>query len=992
MNQISNSILNQTTNCMKLRTMLKVLAVVAGMLPVMLYGQRTLTGTVTDASNGEPLIGANILAVGTSTGTITDIDGSFTLEVPEGVTTLQVSYTGYRTLEVPIGASNTIDIQLEPGSVLNEIVVIGYGTVKREDATGSVQTVDSEVFNRGAITGAQELLSGKVAGVQIVTSGDPGGGAAIRIRGGSSLSASNDPLIVVDGVPVDNGGISGERNILNFINPNDIESFTVLKDASATAIYGSRASNGVILITTKKGHLGKTIGVNYSGNYSISSPIKTVDVLNAAEYRALIEERYPEGHPARALLGNADTDWQDVIYEDASGHDHSLSISGGIGQVPYRVSLGYTDKNGILKTDNFKRTTAALNLSPGFLDNRLQINFNVKGMNTDNVFANRGAIGAALFFDPTHPVYDEGNPYGGYFTWTQQNGDPNPLAPANPLALIEMRDDQSNVKRLLLNGSIDYRLESLPELRFNLNMGYDYSKGEGTVNVPGNASFAYDAQTGGGVKNEYSQEKKNELLEFYMNYVKEFDDLKLDAMAGYSWQRFFFSDNFINSDIAGIDVTEGDSKGELFLLSLYGRMNLTYADRYLLTLTLRRDGTSRFSPDSRWGLFPAAALGVKLIDNNGVGSISNLKLRLGYGVTGQQDVGGYYLYLPRYLASFDNARYQFGNEFITTLRPEGYDYNIKWEETTTYNAALDFGFMDDRLTGSLEYYLRKTKDLINFIPVPAGTNLTNFINTNVGDLENRGVELSLNANILKAADLVWDFGFNATYNKNKITRLTASDDPNYQGVLVGGISGAVGNTIQIHSVGYPANSFYVYEQVYDANGVPIEGLYVDRNGDGQVNNEDLYRLEKPAPDVFLGFNSYLRYGNFDLTFAGRANINNYVYNNVQSNGASYNNLYHPTGYLGNVNKVATELDFVNPQYFSDHFVQNGSFLRLDHITLGYDFSSMVEKVSLLKFYITMQNPVLITNYDGIDPEVFGGIDNNVYPRSRTFLFGVNAGF
>lgn len=977
---------------MKLRSLLRVLAVVAGLLPAMLYGQRTISGTVTDASNGEPLIGANILAVGTSTGTITDIDGSFSLEVPEGVTALQVSYTGYRTMEVPLGASNTLDIQLEAGSVLNEIVVIGYGTVKREDATGSVQTVDAEVFNKGAITGAQELLSGKVAGVQIVTSGDPGGGAAIRIRGGSSLSASNDPLIVVDGVPVDNGGISGERNILNFINPNDIESFTVLKDASATAIYGSRASNGVILITTKKGHLGKTISVNYSGNYSISSPIQKVDVLNAAEYRALIEERYPEGHPARDLLGNADTDWQDVIYEDATAHDHNLSFSGGIGSIPYRVSLGYTDKNGILKTDNFKRTTASLNLSSGFLDNRLQINFNVKGMNTDNTFANRGAIGAALFFDPTHPVYDDNSPYGGYFTWTQQNGDPNPLAAANPLALIEMRDDQSTVKRILLNGSVDYRFGFLPELRANLNLGYDYSKGEGTVNVPGNASFAYDAQTGGGVMNSYQQEKKNELLEFYLNYVKEFDDLKLDAMAGYSWQRFYFADEFVNSDLAGIDVTAGDSKGELFLLSLYGRMNLTYADRYLLTLTLRRDGTSRFSPDSRWGLFPAAALGVKLIDNNGVGSISNLKLRVGYGVTGQQDVGGYYLYLPRYLASFDNARYQFGNSFITTLRPEGYDYNIKWEETTTYNAALDFGFMDDRITGSLEYYLRKTKDLINFIPVPAGTNLTNFINTNVGDLENRGVELSLNANLIKGADLEWDFGFNATYNKNKITKLTASDDPNYQGVLVGGISGAVGNTIQIHSVGYPANSFYVYEQVYDANGVPIEGLYVDRNGDGQVNNQDLYRLEKPAPDVFLGFNSYLRYGNFDLTFAGRANINNYVYNNVQSNGASYNNLYHPTGYLGNVNKVATQLDFVNPQYFSDHFVQNASFLRLDHITLGYDFSQMVEKVSLLKLFITMQNPVLITQYDGIDPEVFGGIDNNVYPRSRTFLIGVNAGF
>lgn len=977
---------------MKLRPLFKVLAVVAGMLPVMLHGQRTLTGTVTDASYGEPLIGANILAVGTSIGTITEMDGRFTLEVPEGVTTLRVSYTGYRTLEVPIGSSNTLDIQLEPGTVLNEIVVIGYGTVKREDATGSVQSVSSKDFNKGAITGAQELLSGKVAGVQIVTSGDPGGGAAIRIRGGSSLSASNDPLIVVDGVPVDNGGISGERNILNFINPNDIESFTVLKDASATAIYGSRASNGVILITTKKGHLGKAISINYSGNYSTSSPIQTVDVLNAAEYRALIEERFPEGRPARGLLGNANTDWQDVIYEDASGQDHNLSLSGGIGQVPYRVSLGFTNKNGILKTDNFKRTTASLNLSPGFLDNRLQINFNVKGMNTENVFANRGAIGAALFFDPTHPVYDDNSPYGGYYTWTQQNGDPNPLAAANPLALIEMRDDQSTVKRLLLNGSIDYRFGFLPELRANLNLGYDYSKGEGTVNVPANASFAYDAQTGGGVKNSYSQEKKNELLEFYLNYVKEFDDLKLDAMAGYSWQRFYFADEFVNSDIAGIDVTEGDSKGELFLLSLYGRMNLTYADRYLLTLTLRRDGTSRFSPDSRWGLFPAAAVGVKLIDNNGVGSISNLKLRIGYGVTGQQDVGGYYLYLPRYLASFDNARYQFGNEFITTLRPEGYDYNIKWEETTTYNAAIDFGFNDDRITGSLEYYLRKTKDLINFIPVPAGTNLTNFINTNVGDLENRGVELSLNANILKAPELAWDFGFNATYNKNEITRLTASDDKNYQGVLVGGISGAVGNTIQIHSVGYPANSFYVFEQVYDANGVPVEGLYVDRNGDGQVNNEDLYRLEKPAPDIFLGFNTFFQYGNFDLTLAGRANINNYVYNNVQSNGASYNNLYHPTGYLGNVNKVATELDFVNPQYFSDHFVQNGSFLRLDHITLGYDFSSLVAKVSLLKFYVTLQNPVLITKYDGIDPEVFGGIDNNVYPRSRTILFGVNAGF
>lgn len=977
---------------MKLKNLLKTWALLGCLLPLALHGQRTISGKVTDAQSGEPLIGANVLVVGTNTGTVTDVDGSYTLEVPSGASEIQFSYTGYRTVVVPIGTSATLDVQMEAGSVLSEIVVIGYGTVKREDATGSVQSVSSEQFNKGAITGAQELLAGKVAGVQIVTSGDPGGGAAIRIRGGSSLSASNDPLIVIDGVPIDNGGISGERNILNVINPNDIESFTVLKDASATAIYGSRASNGVILITTKKGSLVRKLSVNYNGNFSISSPIKTVDVLNADEYKALLQERFPAGHPSFNLVGEANTDWQDVIYDSATGFDHNLSFSGGVGVLPYRISLGYTNKDGILRTDNFNRRTASLNLSPGLLDNRLQINFNVKGMVTENRFANRGAIGAALFFDPTQPVYDEGNAYGGYFTWLQQNGDPNPLAPANPLALLELRNDRSTVKRLLLNGSIDYRFGFLPELRANLNLGYDYSKGEGKVDVPEYASFAYDPQTGGGVKNTYNQEKKNELLEFYLNYVKTFNRLRLDAMAGYSWQRFFFADEFINSDIKGIDVTSGDSKGELFLLSLFGRLNLTYAERYLLTLTLRRDGTSRFSPDSRWGLFPAAAFAVKLIDNQGRGTLSNLKVRLGVGVTGQQDVGGYYLYLPRYLASFDNARYQFGNEFITTLRPEGYDYNIKWEETTTYNAALDYGLFDQRLYGSLEFYIRKTKDLINFVPVPAGTNLTNFITTNVGDLENRGVELTVNALAVKSADLDWEIGLNATYNKNEITRLTANEDPNYQGVLVGGISGAVGNTIQIHSVGYPANSFYVYEQVYDENGVPIEGLYVDRNGDGVVNNGDLYRYKKPAPDVFMGFNSMLRWKQFELTFAGRANFGNYVYNNVESNGASYNNLYHPTGYLGNVNRVATKLDFVNPQYFSDHFVQNGSFLRLDHITLGYDLGAVVPKANVLKVYITLQNPLLITNYEGIDPEVFGGIDNNVYPRSRTFLFGVNAGF
>jgi len=973
-----------------IKTFILLAAIVLG--PAILLGQRTLSGTITDAESGEPLIGANILIGGTSSGTITDFDGKYSLEVPTDATQLVVSYTGYSALTVEITSSDVLDVQLSAGELLEEVVVIGYGTVKREDATGSVQTVSTKSFNKGAITGPQELLSGKIAGVQITNSADAGGGAVIRIRGGSSLSASNDPLIVIDGVPIDNGGVSGSRNPLNVINPNDIETFTVLKDASATAIYGSRASNGVILITTKKGSLGKKVRVNYNGNVGFSDPIANVDVLNGDEFRSLINERFPDDHPSKNLIGSANTDWQSEIYQTGVAQDHNLSLSGGVGVIPYRLSLGYTDKKGILKTDRFERTTAALNLSPGFLDNRLQINVNLKGMFTNNTFANQGAIGSAVAFDPTQPVLDPSSPYGGFYTWTQDNGQPNTLSPHNPLALLEMSKNRSDVQRWITNASFDYRFSFLPELRANLNLGYDYSKGEGTIDVPGNASFAFDAATGGGTKNTYDQTKRNELLEFYLNYVNVFGSAKIDVMGGYSWQRFFFEDSFFNSDIAGIDVTQGENKGELYLLSLFGRLNVTLFDQVLLTATLRRDGTSRFSPDTRWGLFPAAAVAWKVIDGNGSGTLSNLKLRVGYGVTGQQDVGGFYQYLPRYLNGFDNARYQFGNGFVTTIRPEGYDANIKWEETTTYNVGLDYGFLDDRITGSIEYYIRETKDLINFIPVPAGTNLTNFINTNVGDLENRGVEFSINAIPVRKQDFSWDIGFNVTANENKITRLTATDDPSYLGVLTGGISGGVGNTIQIHSVGFPANSFLVYEQVYAENGQPIEGLYVDRDGDGQITADDQYRFKKPAPDVFFGLTTNVTYKNFDLSLAGRASIGNYVYNNVQSNNAFYDRLFHPTLYLLNVQSDINEIGFDTPEYFSDHFIQDGSFLRLDHITLSYTFNEVFKKSGNLRVYGTLQNPLLISNYTGLDPEVFGGIDSNIYPRSRTILFGVNANF
>lgn len=955
--------------------------------------QQTITGTVTDAQTGETLIGVNILIVGTSTGTITDFDGNYSLTLPEGATEIQFSYTGYQSRIIAVDGQTKIDVEMVSGEVLEEVVVIGYGTVKRDDATGSVQTVSTKNFQKGAITSAQELISGKIAGVQITPGAAPGDGAAIRIRGGSSLSASNDPLIVVDGVPLDNGGVSGSRNALNLINPNDIETFTVLKDASATAIYGSRASNGVILITTKKGRLGKELSVNYNGNVAFSNAISTIETLNASEFRDLIGKQFAVDHPAQGLLGSANTDWQEQIYQTGVTQDHSLSLSGGAFDVlPYRLSLGYTDRSGILKTDEFNRTTLALNLSPSFINNTLQFNINAKTMWIDNVFANRGAIGSAAFFDPTQPVYDDSSPYGGFFTWTDVNGNPNLLAPANPLALLQLQDSRSSVNRYIINGSVDYRFGFLPELRANLNLGYDYSKGEGTVDVPANASFAYDPATGGGVKNVYSQERSNELLEFYMNYVKDLGGTRLDVMGGYSWQRFYVADEFVNSNLNGTEVQDGEGEGELYLLSLFGRLNYSIADRYLFTFTLRRDGTSRFSPDTRWGLFPAAALAVKIFDNADVGPLNNLKLRLGYGVTGQQDVGGYYAYLPRYLFSFDDARYQFGNQFFTTLRPEGYDANIKWEETTTYNIGLDFGLLEDRVVGTVEYYYRQTEDLLNFISVPAGTNLTNAITTNVGDLENRGVEFSITAIPVQKDDINWEFNVNATFNQNEITRLTAIDDPNYLGVEVGGIGGGVGNTIQLHQVGHPANSFFVYEQVYDDNGVPIEGLYVDRNGDGQVTPDDRYIAENPAPDVYFGFTSNFTYKDFDFSFAGRANVGNYMYNNTLSNGGDFNRLYQSTNYLINIHSRYPELDMNVPQYFSDHFLEDASFLKVDHITVGYNLSDVIKNLSRLRVYATVQNPIIVTQYEGVDPEVFGGIDNTIYPRSRTFLIGLNANF
>lgn len=954
------------------------------------FAQRRISGTVTDAENGEPLIGASVRALGTTAGAITDVEGKYSFEIPESATQLEITYTGYTAVTVDIGSAGVRDIALQPGVTLEETVVIGYGTVKKEDATGAILAVNSEDFNKGAINSPQELIVGKIAGVAVTPNSDPGGGATIRIRGGSSLSASNDPLVVIDGVPVDNSSVAGERSALNAINPNDIETFTVLKDASATAIYGSRASNGVILITTKKGSLKRKIGIDYNANFSFSSAANRIEVLDANDFRALINQRFKDNANVIGLMGSANTNWQDEIYQSAFGMDHNLAVAGGVGVIPYRVSLGYTDRDGILKTDNFNRLTGALNLSPGFLNNYLQINLNLKASKSKNVFANRGAVGSAIFFDPTQPVLDPNSPYGGYFTFTNNDGTPNTLAAANPVAQLYMHDDKSDVNRIIGNVQIDYRLHFLPDLRANLNIGYDKSNSDGSVIEPANYSRAF---VNGGLNRTYEQERKNELLEFYLNYVKSFGNSKLDVMGGYSWQHLFLRDSSqaTNTDRSKVIDAPINNPREYYLLSLFGRLNYSIKDKYLLTFTLRRDGTSRFSPDNRWGMFPSAAFAWKVIDGRS-GWLNSLKLRLSYGETGQQDISSdYYPYLARYQASLPTAQYQLGDGFVTTFRPNGYDANIKWEQTSTYNAGVDYEFLNGRINGSLEYYIRKTTDLINFIPVPAGTNLTNFINTNVGDLENRGVELSVNTIPVQQEKFSWELGANFTVNKNEITRLTATEDPNYLGVLTGGISGGVGNNIQIHSVGFPANSFYVYEQVYDEQGIPIEGLYVDRNGDGQITPSDQYRYKDPNANLLVGFYTNFTFGKFDLSAGGRASYGNYVYNNGQSEQTDYNRLYNSTGYLGNIQSVYKQIDFTVPRYFSDHFIQDASFLRFDHITLGYNFAKM-GALRNLRVFGSVQNPFVITDYQGIDPEVFGGIDNNVYPRSRTFLFGLNASF
>ena len=967
------------------------------------YAQEVaLTGVVTDASDGSTLPGVTVLVKGTTTGTVTDIDGNYSLKVKSG-DILVFSFVGYTTQEINFTGQQTLNVIMATGvRSLKELVVIGYGTIKKQDATGSVSTLGEKEFNQGRINSPQQAIVGRIPGVQVTTlGGTPGGDAVIRIRGGSSLTASNDPLVVVDGVPIDNAATSGSRGTLSMLNPDDIATYVVLKDASATAIYGSRASNGVILITTKKGTAGsKKFGLEYSGNVSVATVPKTTDVLSGDEFRALVKQRYPGRADVLGLLdtnSTTSTDWQNEIYRSAISTDHNLAFLGAVSTMPYRVSVGYTYQDGVIKTDNMQRISLGANLNPTFFKNYLKVNLNAKYLYEKNRFADQGAIAAAINFDPTKPVHAN-NLFGGYWAWLQP-GDTIPVnqAPANPVATLEMRDDRSHVNRFLGNAQVDYKLHFFPDLRAVLNLGLDYTKSNGTLDIPTNYTGNW---LDSGLARTYDQTKKNSVLDFYLNYVKDVKSIKskFDLMAGYSWQHFYVENNTHNSNYAVIyDSVRNNTivnKQEYYLVSFYGRLNYTLADRYLLTFTLRDDGSSKFSKDTRWGLFPSVALAWKINEESFLRDskvMSQLKLRLGWGITGQQDIlANWYPYLPNYVLSDKYSMYQFGNVWLRTLRPNGYDANIKWETTATYNVGVDFGFLNDRIIGSADFYNRQTSDLINEITVPAGTNLTNQIVTNIGDMENTGYEFSLSGKPIVNNDWKWDIGVNAAINKNKITKLTAIDDTTFLGNYTGNISGGVGNTIQINSVGQPVNSFFVYQQVYDENGMPIEGLYVDRDHDGKITDADRYHYKSPAAVVTFGIFTNVSYKKLTLATAGHAAIGNYMYNNGSANRGVYSNLYRPEGpYLGNVTSDVTDVNFVNQQYLSDYYIQNASYFKLDYLSLTYDFGKVIKNTAGLRLSFTVNNVFTITKYTGVDPEVNTGIDNNVYPRSRVYVLGVN---
>ena len=1002
-----------------IRIPFRILTLVMGLfLSLGAYAQITVNGLVKDAT-GEPVIGASVRVVGTQQGTVTDFDGLFTLEgVPQGAK-LQISSIGYDTQEVT-AASDVVVTLAESTQMLQNLVVIGYGAVKKKDLTGSVTALKPDEKNHGVIINAQDMIQGKIAGVN-VTSGDgtPGGAPTIRIRGGSSLNASNDPLYVIDGLALDRQGVKGVANFLTMVNPADIESFTVLKDASATAIYGSRGSNGVIIITTKKGRKGQAPRVSYNGNVGFSTIQKKLNVLNADEYRSFINSYYGADSDAAKLMGNASTDWQKEIYRMGLSTDHNVTLSGGFKDIPYRISAGYTYQNGILKTSNFQRTTLSATFNPSFLNDHLNFNINGKYMYAKNRYANSSAIGEAVRMDPTQPVMADGfEKFGGYFTWTDNGdlGDPNFLlvpnrnTAKNPVALLNEKDDHANSHDFMGNVEVDYQVHGFEDLRLHMNLSGDWANGkQETIYYPWGPSNFYYGNEGFTKENKY-----NLTYSAYAQYYKDFVETQhFDIMFGYEWSHNkFWGNSYYTGKYPETNTTVDDKTGkpnagqlykpgvgewkqESYLVSFFGRANYIAWDRYLLTFTVRRDGSSRFR--DHWATFPSLALGWKISEEaflKDVTWMDELKIRLGWGKTGQQDGIGNYNYFATYNVNTNNTDGRYPilgvNDSGLLYRPDAYNPQLKWETTTTYNAGLDFTFFHNRVNGSLDYYYRKTTDLINTASVSAGSNFRNKVTSNIGSLENRGVEASLTVRPISTDDWQWEITGNFTYNKNKITELTGESSI----VKVGGISTGTGNTVQAHAVGHPAFSFYVYQQVYDEDGKPLEGVFVDRNADGQISDEDLYFYKSPFAPYTAGLSSRLQYKNWDLGIGLRANFDNYVY---WDRGAGYSNIdkrYDSSyGYLQNVIPQAVENGWMTyDKVVSDYFVRNASFLKCDNITLGYSFANLLHRGNWQgmngRVYVSATNVFTITKYDGIDPEVWEGRDNGIYPRPLTLQIGL----
>ena len=965
------------------------------LLPMMISAQELIKGNVKD-DQGIDLPGVSVMIQGTTQGTATDFDGNFELEVEENAI-LVFSYVGYSNTELP-ATDNMQVVLMESAESLDEVVLIGYGQTTKKDATGAVEKVSEKEFNVGVIASPEQLITGKTAGVNVTPpSGRPGETGDVKIRGGISSLSNNSPLYVIDGVPIDQKGPA-----LNSINPNDIESFNILKDASATAIYGSRATNGVIIITTKSGRMNSDFKVEIGSYVSAGVKSNTVDVLAPSQFRKAVNSL--ENPDASALLTNESTNWQDNIYQTAFGTDNNITISEGFDNSSYRVAVGYMYQEGILKTGKFTRPSIAMNFRQNLFDNSLKMDFNLRGSWVQDKFADQGAIGNSVSFDPTKPIYSGVPEYGGYWEWLNNDGSPNNLAPRNPLGQLMQNSDNANTQRYLGNAKFDYKFNFLEGLSVVLNLGFDYSEVQGQFIVPAESASGYNSL---GSVRDYSEMKRNTLADVYLNYLNTFADKhKVDVMLGHSFQDFYRENSNITETGLG-NVTGRPRIVSLNALeSYFARLNYTFNEKYLVTFTYRRDGSSRFAPENRWANFFSGALAWNISEEaflQDSETVSNLKLRLGFGQTGQQEIDKDFGYLPIYTPGDNGVRYPFGGSYHYTLRPEGYDKNIKWEESDTYNIGLDYGFMNDVITGSIEYFKRESSDILSTIAPPAGSNLTNNLYTNIGDLSSQGVEFTLNADIFQKESFTWNVNFNATWLSNEIKKLNNVDDPLSPGIAQGGISGGVGNTIQTHKVGHPQFSYLVFEQVYDESGNPLEGVYVDQltvdtndDGiadarDGVINDSDKRIYKNPNPDYLFGFSSYMNFHNFDLSFTLRATLGNYAYNNVASS-RGYEGALYELGTLRNVHSDYLATDFKTQQFWSDYYIQDASFLKMDNLSLGYTFDDLNDGEVGLRLYTTVQNVFTITGYDGLDPEISGGIDNNFYPRPQTFLLGFNINF